>query len=321
MGGRNLPGLTGKVKLPRTGAFYAIILFVAFFSLTAKNYFSISNFTNIMQQSAVLSVITICSFLAILTHQTDLSVGGVAGMAGIVAALLMRSGVSLPLVFIIALGSGMAIGVLNGVLAGFTNMPTFIITLATMSIANGIGLLLFDGSIRIDSEIFKFMSQGSIWIIPMPIIIVTVLYITFSYILKKRPYGTYLYAVGGNVEAALTSGLNTKKIKFSVYLINGGIAAFAGMLAAARIGVANPSQNLGIELDGICSAVLGGTALTGGRGSIYSAWLGAIAISLLRNGMNMIGLRIVTQMMVVGFVLIIILSIDVISKRKEDAKG
>ena len=147
---------------------------------------------------------------------------------------------------------------------------------------------------------FAQLSEGNILYIPVPVLLVAVLYIRMNYILKNRRYGTYLYAVGGKEDAAWSSGINVKKMKLSVYLINAVLAAFAGFIYAARLSAANPSQGSGLELNGICAAVLG-----------------AIAISILRNGMNMLGWRILTQMMVIGFILILILAIDVKKKEAE----
>lgn len=308
-----------KLSLPRTGAIYGIILFVVCFSLVNENYFSISNFTNIMRQSSVLCIITICSFLAIITHQTDLSVGTVSSLSAVAAAQMMENGMPLIAACVVGLAAAMTIGLLNGVLAGFTNIPTFIITLATMGIAESIGMVINNGTLRITSEPFKMLSGADIGFVPLPMILVFVFYLAVYYIMKYRRYGTYLYAVGGREESAVTSGINVKCIKVSVYLVNGLLAGFAGLLYAARLGSANPSQGSGLELDGICAAVLGGAALTGGEGTVFGAFLGAIAISILRNGMNILGWRTITQMMVIGFVLILILEIDVLRKRRERA--
>ena len=175
-------------------------------------------------------------------------------------------------------------------------------------------MVLQGGTIHIPYENFKLLSEGNILYIPIPALLVAALYIAMNYILKHRKYGTYLYAVGGKEDAAWTSGINVKGMKLSVYLINAVLAACAGFIYAARLSAANPSQGNGLELNGICAAVLGGIVLGGGRGNVFGALLGAIAISILRNGMNMLGFRILTQMMVIGFILIVILALDVAKK-------
>lgn len=304
-------------KLPSSGAIYGIILFVLCFSILIPGYLTLHNISNIMRQSAVLCFISMCSCLAILTNQTDLSCGAISGLAACVAAKAMNGGVSILVGCLLGMAAALVIGIVNGLLAGYTEIPTFIITLATMSAAESLGMVLQGGTIHIPHESFKLLSEGNILYIPVPAILVAVLYMGMGYLLKHRRYGTYLYAVGGKEDAAWTSGINVKKIKFSVYIINAALASVAGFIYAARLSAANPSQGIGLELNGICAAVLGGIVLGGGRGNVYGALLGAVAISILRNGMNMMGWRILTQMMVIGFILILILTIDVARKRGE----
>ncbi len=246
-----------RKKLPSSGAIYGIILFVLLFSVTIPGYMTVSNLSNIIRQSAVLCFISMCSCLAILTNQTDLSCGAISGFAACVAAKAMNGGSSIAAGCLIGLAAALAIGAVNGLLAGFTEIPTFIITLATMSIAESLGMVLQGGTIHIPYESFQLLSEGNILYIPIPALLVAALYIGMNYILKHRRYGTYLYAVGGKEDAAWTSGIHVKKIKLSVYLINAALAAAAGFIYAARLSAANPSQGNGLELNGICAAVLG----------------------------------------------------------------
>lgn len=301
-------------KLPSSGAVYGILLFVVLFSLVIPNYMTVGNVSNIIRQSAVLCFIAMCSCLAILTNQTDLSCGAVSGLAACVAARAMNGGCSMVTGCLLGLLAALAIGAVNGVLAGYTEIPTFIITLATMSMAESLGMVLQGGTIHIPYEEFTLLSEGNILYIPVPALLVAVVYVGMNEVLKHRRFGTYLYAVGGKEDAAWSSGINVKRIKLSVYLINAVLAAAAGFIYAARLSAANPSQGIGLELNGICAAVLGGVVLGGGRGSVYGALLGAIAIGILKNGMNMMGWRILTQMMVIGLILIVILAADVAKK-------
>ena len=211
-------------------------------------------------------------------------------------------------------------GALNGVIAGYTTIPPFIITLATMNIAKSVALILNSGTLSISVPILKTLNDLQIGFVPFPAILAILLYLFFFWVLKKRRYGTALYAVGGKEEAALTAGINVQWTKTSVYLISGTLAGLAGVVYAVRLNSANPTAAAGLELDAICSVVLGGTALTGGQGSIWGAYLGAIAIYMLRNGMNMFGIRIIEQMTVIGLVLILILAFDVFNRRKGAVK-
>lgn len=152
--------------LPKTGAIYGIILFLLVFSLSVDNYTSINNFTNIARQAAVLCILTICAFLAILTHQLDLSIGGICGLTGMVVAVLLEKQAPLPVACLAGLATGVAFGMVNGLLAGMTTIPTFIVTLATMNIAESLGMVIRTGTIQITNSTFVWLSNGSIGPIP-----------------------------------------------------------------------------------------------------------------------------------------------------------
>lgn len=310
-----------KIRLPKTGAIYAIILFSVFYSvLLHGQYLTLNNIVNVLRQSSTLCILTIAAFLTILTHQIDLSIGYVASLSGVVMGMMMQAGYPLVICILAAVLSGTAFGALNGVIAGYTTIPPFIITLATMNIAKSVALILNSGTISITAPILKSLNDLQVGFIPFPAILAVILYLFFYWLLKKRRYGTALYAVGGREESALTAGINVKWVKTSVYLIAGTLAGLAGVVYAVRLNSANPTAAAGLELDAICSVVLGGTALTGGQGSIWGAYLGAIAIYMLRNGMNMFGIRIIEQMTVIGIVLILILALDAFNRRKGAVK-
>lgn len=310
-----------KIRLPKTGAIYAIILFSVFYSILLHGqYLTLNNIVNVLRQSSTLCILTIAAFLTILTHQIDLSIGYVASLSGVVMGMMMQAGYPLIVCILAAVLSGTAFGALNGVIAGYTTIPPFIITLATMNIAKSVALILNSGTISINAPILKALNDLQVGFIPFPAILAVILYLFFFWLLKKRRYGTALYAVGGKEESALTAGINVKWVKTSVYLIAGTLAGLAGVVYAVRLNSANPTAAAGLELDAICSVVLGGTALTGGQGSIWGAYLGAIAIYMLRNGMNMFGIRIIEQMTVIGIVLVLILAFDVFSRRKGAVK-
>ncbi|MGM9521984.1 MAG: ABC transporter permease [Oscillospiraceae bacterium] len=309
--------LKAHLHVPRTGAIYAIVLFIIVYSIILKGgYLTMNNIINVFRQSATLCILAISAFLVILTHQIDLSLGSITSLSGVVLGLLLTNGVPLPLAILGAVLSGVAIGAINGVLAGYTTIQPFVITLSTMYIARSIALVLNNGTLAVSNTVLKAFNDTTLWIIPVPAILAFVLYLVFFWILKYRKYGTSLYAVGGKEDAALTAGINTRWIKMSAYLIGGGLAGLAGVVYAARLSAANPTQGNGLELDAICAAVLGGTALTGGQGSIWGAYLGAIAIYILRNGMNLMGVRIIEQLTVIGCVLILVLAFDVFNRRK-----
>ena len=306
-----------KLRLPKTGAIYAIVLFVIIYSILLNGrYLTVNNVINVLHQSSTLCLLSISAFLAILTHQIDLSLGSIVSLSGVVLGLLLNSGLPLPVAILGAVLSGMAIGAVNGVLAGYTTIPPFIITLATMNIASSIALVLNNGTLSVSHSVLEAFNTVRLIVIPLPALLAFLLVLVFFWILKYRRYGTALYAVGGKEEAALTAGINVRWVKMSAYLIGGSLAGLAGVIYSVRLSAANPTQGSGLELDAICAAVLGGTALTGGQGSIWGAYLGALAIFILRNGMNLMGVRSIEQLTVIGFVLIVVLAFDVYNRRK-----
>ena len=304
--------------LPKNGAFYSLLFMFVIFGMASNSFLTISNFFNVSRQMSSTAIITMCSFLAILTNQTDLSVGATAGLTGVVASIAMVN-YNLPtwMAIILAILVGLLVGLVNGILSGKTDIPSFIITLGTMSIVESVGIILTSGRTKsLIEHDFDWLGRGTLpGGFPLSTLIMVMFGLLFWYILTRRKFGTKLYAVGGNAEAAHVSGVNVSHIKLYVFLLNGALAAVAGLIISSRLGSANPSQGIGLELDGICAAILGGATLGGGKGSIWGAILGAITLVALRNGLNLIGISSSVQMFLVGFVILLILMLEVIQKR------
>lgn len=293
------------------GSIYGLVIITLTFSFFSPYFFSLSNFVNIVKQSSIITIIAICSFLAILIHGTDLSIGAIAGFVGVITANGIVAG--LPPVVAAAIGivCGMLFGIFNGILVAFTGVAPFIITLGTMGMGEGLSLVLAGGAtVRIHNSSFRVLGDGLFLGFPISTFIAIGIYTVMSIFLYKRPFGTYLYAIGGNEETSVASGINVKSIKIRVYMLNGLFASMAGIILASRLGSANPSQGIGLELDGIAAAVLGGTSLSGGKGRVWGVFFGAVTMSILRNGLNMVGLPMALQVIVVGLILVAILSFD-----------
>lgn len=303
----------GKTMLrwPQNGAFYSIMACVILFGVLNPRFLAFSNFLSVLRQASVYCIITICSFVALVTHQTDLSVGSTASLSAVIAAFSLQNNGSIGTAVLLALLTGLLVGVLNGILIGYTTVAPFIITLGTMNIVQSIGVVLTDGyTVPISNQSLLWLAEGKVLGVPIVAAITIVLYLAIGYVLYRRPYGTTLYAVGGNADAALATGINVKRTKLSVYVISGLLAAIAGLILSARLGSANAAQGAGLELDGICAAVLGGTSLSGGKGSIWGALMGALALAIMRNGLNILGMASGVQMVVTGAIVIVILAFD-----------
>jgi ribose/xylose/arabinose/galactoside ABC-type transport system permease subunit len=217
---------------------------------------------------------------------------------------------------VVALALSAALCALNGFLIARTGVDPFIITLGAMGTLEGLALVLAGGAtVPATAAGFKVLGGGSVFFVPLAAILALACYAVFGWLLKRTALGTHIYAIGGNEEAAILAGIPVRRIKTLVYAVNGALAAFAGLILTSRLGSANPSQGIGIEFDGIAAAVVGGTSLAGGRGNVWGTFMGAVIIAVLRNGLNMAGLPMALQMVIVGLIMVGVLTIDTLRRR------
>ncbi len=312
------------------------LIILVFFSILTDRFLTVSNVMNIIVQvSSGVGIIAVASFIAICSTGVDLSIGGTVAVSGMIAARVLVLDfplinsireVSPILVILIAIGAamlaGMLVGALNGLILSKTKIPAFIITLATYRIGETMARIVGGGSSIqiIDQEAFRFIGGGSLYsvmvgnrsigILPVSLLVLIPLYIVFHVLMKHTKFGTYIYAIGGNNEASVLSGINVEKTRFTVFLLSGLIASIAGILLTSRLASGIAATGLGLEFDGIAATVVGGTAMTGGKGSPFRTLIGAFTIGALRNGLNLIGMANSVQMITIGAVLIIIVTID-----------
>ena len=308
---------------------FLLALMVFVFSLLSPRYLTVSNIVNIVLQTASgVGIVAIASFMGICIGKTDLSLGATISCTGMLAAKILATEAagSNPLLYILfaivaAMLLGMTIGAFNGFILSRTNIPAFIITVGTLRIGETISRLLAGGStIRINNAAFAMIGGGSflnvvigrrtIGLIPYAVVIMLILYIIFTIVMRKSSFGTYMYAIGGNREAAALSGINVDRIVFTVFIINGLIAAIGGIVLASRLTAASANNGLGFEFNGIAAAVVGGASMKGGKSTPLRTLIGAFIITAMRNGFNMVGMSNAIQMISIGLVLIIIVGID-----------
>ena len=306
------------------------------FSLLTDRFLTVSNVMNIIVQvSSGVGIIAVGSFIAICSTGVDLSIGGTVAVSGMVAARVLildfpminslrdsNPNMVILIAILAAILSGMIIGSLNGLILSKTKIPAFIITIATYRIGETMARVVGGGSsIQIsDQEAFRFLGGGSLFsvvvggrtigILPVSIVVLIPLYIIFHVVMKHTKFGTYIYALGGNNEASVLSGINVDKTRFLVFLLSGIIASIAGVLLTSRLASGIANTGLGLEFDGIAATVVGGTAMTGGKGSPLRTLIGAFTIGALRNGLNLIGMANSVQMITIGAVLLAIVTID-----------
>ena len=291
-------------------------LIVVLWILT-PHFLTVSNLLNVAQQATIIAIIAVGMTFVIITGGIDLSVGSVLAFAGVVMASALQSGVPLPLALLIGLGVGLLSGVINGLLITVGRLPPFIATLGMMSVARGAALMFTEGRpISGFSEGFRSIATGEILRVPMPVVIMIVVYLIAHFVLKRTKLGRYTYAIGGNEEAALLSGINVRLNKTLVYGIAGLLSGLAAILLTARLNSAQPIAGMNYELDAIAATVIGGTSLLGGEGTVSGTLIGALIMAVLRNGLNLLSVSSFFQQVVIGSVIIFAVLIDMALKRR-----
>jgi ribose transport system permease protein len=293
-----------------------LALVVALWILT-PHFLTISNLLNVAEQATIIAIIAVGMTFVIITGGIDLAVGSVLAFSGVVMASSLQSGIPLPLALLIGLGVGLLCGVVNGLLITIGRLPPFIATLGMMSVARGAALMFTEGRpISGFSEGFRSIATGEILRIPAPVVIMIVVYVIAHFVLKRTKLGRYTYAIGGNEEAALLSGINVRLNKTLVYGIAGLLSGLAAILLTARLNSAQPIAGMSYELDAIAATVIGGTSLLGGEGTVSGTLIGALIMAVLRNGLNLLSVSSFFQQVVIGSVIILAVLIDMALKRR-----
>lgn len=314
--------------LARFQSLIALAIMVLAMSLLSERFLTADNGWNILRQISVNLCLSIGMTLIILAAGIDLSVGAVLALSGAVAAGVLKNGVVLSpfavrLEFTV-LGAIVA-GLLVGAAAGWFNglaitrfrLPPFVATLGMFSIARGLTMLWTGGFpiTGLGSE-FGYIGTGVFLGIPMPVWISGTLVVVFLVVTRRTRFGRYLYAVGGNERAALLTGLPVARIKLGVYTLGGLLSGAAGLIVTARLDSAQPNAGLGYELDSIAAVVIGGTSLSGGRGSVLGTVLGCLIIGVLNNGLFLLDVSPFWQQVVKGLVILAAVAIDRMNSRE-----
>lgn len=284
--------------------------------ILTPHFLTVSNLLNVAQQTAINAIIAVGLTYVIITAGIDLSVGSLAALAGVVVASLLQRGVPVPVAIAAGLATGFAGGLVNGLLITQGRLPPFIATLGMMSVARGAALLYTDGRpISGFSDGFRWLATGTIGPLPVPVVLMGVVYVVAHLVLRWTRFGRYLFAIGGNEEAALLSGVPVRFHKTMVYGVCGLLSGLAAVVLTARLNSAQPIAGINYELDAIAAAVIGGTSLMGGQGSAFGTLIGALIMGVLRNGLNLLGVSSFVQQLVIGTVIILAVLTDTLVKR------
>jgi ribose transport system permease protein len=305
-----------KVMKQYGGIFLSLIVLCIIFSVMNPRFMSVANFLNVLQQVAVIAIAAFGMTWVILLGEIDLSIGSIIALAGMVAAQCFAFGLGFLPTFVLTLIAGAVLGLANGVLTAKFLLPSFIVTVATMGIYRGLVSLPTNGApAMITDATWTAIGTQSFIGIPIVIWFVAILFVFNHVLLSKTTFGRRAYLTGGNREAALYSGIKVDRLKIIIFMISGVMAAISGILLSSRLFSAQTNAGMSYELDAIAAAVLGGTSLSGGVGTMIGTLIGALIIGVLNNGMNMLSVPYFYQLIVKGVVILIAVGLDVRAKR------
>lgn len=316
---RFLPGASLRRWLGDYGIVLAFLALCAALALTQDNFMSWGNWVNLLRQTSINGLLAIGMSFVILGGGIDLSVGSVLAVAAMVSASLVSGESPQPLWLAISagLGVGAGLGAVNGLFIARLTLPPFVVTLGMLSVARGLTFIYSDGMpIANLSASFRFLGQGLVGGVPVPVLLLGLCFGLGWFVLQHTPFGRYVYAIGGNLKSARTSGVPTRSVMFSTYVISGLLAGLAGLILAARTTSALPQAGVAYELDAIAAVVIGGTSLQGGIGSLFGTLIGALIIGVINNGLDLMGVSSYYQQVIKGSIIVAAVLIDVSRKKQ-----
>jgi len=299
-------------------ALFAMCIFLIIFPTTRSTFPTVKNIFNILRQNASNLFLATGMTMVIILGGIELSVGSVIALSGCVAAgCVMNLGLPEVVAFLAAIGVGALVGMFNGFVICKTDIPPFIVTLASMNITKGIALVYTQGApIRCMTDAFKFPGAGYVGPVPTPVILMVIIFIIAAFMINRTQLGRHIYAVGGNAQAAKFSGINVEKVKFIVYTYTGIMSGIAGVVVASRLYSGQPTAGDGAEMDAIAAVVVGGTSMSGGSGRLGGTLIGVLIIGVLNNGLNLLGVDSNWQYIVKGLVILLAVYVDWIRNKK-----
>jgi len=311
-----------RMALDRFLTFGAVVVLFAVFSITAKNFFTMRNVLSVALQTSTTTLMGIGVTFTIITAGIDLSIGSVIALTGTVAVMAAIAGVPIWASMFVGLGTGIVCGLANGLLITRLKLPPFIATLGMMMVARGVALTITNANAKPAPESFGALGNDSIFRIgsqfpgiPYPVLIMIAVAFICHFILKKTRIGRYTYAVGSNEEAARLSGIKVRWVKIVAYMFSAFLAGLVGVILASRMVTSQPNSAIGYELNAIAAAVIGGTSLMGGVGTVGGTVIGSFIIGILTVGLTMQGANYFMQQIVIGLVVIGSVAFDQLRNR------
>ena len=306
---------------------YAVIILLAVLSITSPSFLSINNLMNVMRQTSMIAIIAVGIFFIMVGGGIDISVGSLVGLTGIAfSAGIVSLGWDPLFAALVALAVGAAAGAISGFSTAYIGIPPFIATLGMMSVARGVTYVATNAypvsglppSIAFVGRGYVVYSDALNAGIPWPVVIMIVVYIACSFVSQKTRFGRFVYAAGGNPEAAYLSGIKVKRILLATYVIGGALSALSGIILVSRLASGQPNAGIGWEFEAITAAVIGGVSITGGQGKLVGVFFGAILMGLLTNGMTLLNVNSYYQQIIKGLVLVLAIALDVYKTKRQN---
>ena len=304
--------------LRRFNVFLIFIGLCVFLSLFSDRFLSLSNLLNVALQTSIVAITAVGMTFTMLTAGIDLSVGSLVALSSALSAgFIIKQGLPIYPAMALALAAGAGLGAISGLLIVKGRLPPFVATLAMMAVGRGLTLAYTQGwTIPIMLDEFTFWGTGKIGPVPVPVVVLAVVFAVAYVVLSRTKFGLHVYAIGGHQETARLAGINTGLVTIAVYVISGFTAALAGIITAARLWSAQPNVAAGLELDAITASVLGGTSLFGGVGGVGGTIVGAFIMGVLNNGLNLLEVSSYYQKVVKGIVFILAVMLDLFTKQR-----
>lgn len=302
--------------LSENGALVGLVAVCVAMFIATPDFLTAQNLLNVGVQAAVVAILAFGMTFVIVSGGIDLSVGSVAALSAVVGGVAAAAaGLPGVLAVVIGLLTGVAAGAVNGIAIAYGKLPAFIATLAMLSVARGLTLVVSEGRPIPMPDAIRFLG-GDLGPVPVPILVMLVSGAIAAFILTRTVLGRSMYAVGGNEEAARLSGIRVKHVTVAVYALSGVYAGLAGLVLSGRLASAQPQAATGYELDAIAAVVIGGASLAGGMGTITGTLIGALILAVIRNGLNLLNVTAFWQQVVIGVVIAVAVGVDVLRRRR-----
>ena len=320
--GGKLPKIDAVLGLVRSRREFNVLISLVVLSILIyarnNNFATLFNVQVIIRQLAIFGLLGIAEMLVIITAGIDLSVGSIVAIVGVVEALLItKLGVPVPLAVLIGLAASTSIGAYHGVAVSKWRIPPFVITLGSLSIWRGLATGLTKSyPVLVANDSFRWLGQGIIWIVPVPVVILAVVAVALAYVLNRTEIGRNIYAIGGNAEAARLSGIPASRILVLTYAMASLIAGIAGTIVAGRLAQGLPGVASGYELNAIAATIIGGTSFYGGIGAVSGTLVGALLMAVIDNSLILMDVSAYWYTLVVGIVILLAVTLDVVSTNR-----